>query len=178
MAAISQATVARYIASSRQGGTTAEQGRALEDMMCYVFSKIPGVSVNARNTKNAFRTEEIDIALWNNTERDGLYFLPNILLVECKNWSNVVTSAEVSWFDRKIVDHGLDFGILVAAQGITGDPQTLSAAHFILATALRDRRRIVIIDIDEIRALRTSTAFVALIQRKLCELVLLGQQHA
>ena len=34
-------------------------------------------------------------------------------LIECKNWTNRVGSAEVNWFDAKLRNRGLTFGILV-----------------------------------------------------------------
>jgi hypothetical protein len=74
-----------YVQQGLEGRTTADQGRALEDLICYIFSHVPGVAVTRRNEKNAFLTEEIDVALWNDCAADGFFFLPNIILVECKN---------------------------------------------------------------------------------------------
>jgi len=64
-------------------------GRALEDLICYVTGLIPGVAITHRNELNAFDTEEIDVAIWNDGAADGLFFLPNIILVECKNWFDI-----------------------------------------------------------------------------------------
>src|SRR4051812_19340404 len=107
MAAIAQATVAGHIAAAADGGTNAERGRAYEDLICYIFSQVPGVSITRRNEMNVFATEEIDVAVWNDGHADGLFFLSNIILIECKNWSNSVGSAEVNWFDTKLRNRGL-----------------------------------------------------------------------
>jgi Restriction endonuclease len=154
--------------------TTAAQGRALEDLICYVFEQVPGIAVTRRNQTNAFATEEIDVALWNDCHSDGFFFLSNVILVECKNWSRRVCSSEVSWFDTKLRNRGLDFGILVAPNGITGDRNELLAAHSIVAAALRERRRLVIIETDEFLRLSHSAQLVTLVKEKLCDLAVKG----
>src|SRR5439155_17976966 len=163
-----------YVEAGANGATTAVQGRALEDLICYVFTQVPGISITRRNEMNVFNTEEIDVALWNDGHPEGFFFLPNIILVECKNWSHSVTSAEVSWFDTKLRNRGLGFGILVAASGITGEAEDLTAAHSIVAAALREGRRLVVIRSDELLALTESLHLVRLVKEKLCDLAVKG----
>ncbi len=107
---------------------------------------------------------------WNDQHPRGLNFLPRMFFAECKNWASPVGSAEVSLFDRKLQDHGLDFGIIAAMNGITGDANQLSSAHQIIAAALRERRDIVVITRSEIEAVRTSGDIVDLMKRKLVRL--------
>src|SRR5208337_4711281 len=105
MGAYSAAAIGAYLA--RCDDTTAtgtERGKALEDLMCYLFGAVPGVSVEDRNAVNTAGTEEIDVALWNDKSRNGLNFLPHVILVEAKNWSSPVSSMEVSWFITKLRD--------------------------------------------------------------------------
>ena len=83
MAEISQSTIQAYVESGSNGSTTADQGRALEDMVCYIFEQVPGISITRRNELNSFHTEEIDIALWNDTHANGFHFLPNGLDRSC-----------------------------------------------------------------------------------------------
>src|SRR4051812_14051115 len=118
MPLIAPENVRAYVEVGRAAGTTAEQGRSLEDLICYVLGQLPGVSVTHRNELNAFDTEEIDVAVWNDTANDGLFFLPNLILVECKNWSKKVGSEELNWFYTKLRNRGLTFGILVTTLGI------------------------------------------------------------
>jgi hypothetical protein len=174
MSAISQATVDIYMRARATATTTADKGRALEDLICYVFSQVPGISVTRRNTMNVFHTEEIDVALWNDGHVDGFFFLPNLILVECKKWSNSVGSSEVSWFDTKLRNRGLSFGILVATNGITGDTINLTAAHSIVAAALKEGRRLVVIGTQELAALTQTPQLVRLVKEKLCDLALQG----
>jgi Restriction endonuclease len=152
MAPIVSATVQAFVDAGRNGHTTAEQGRALEDLICYVMALVPGVAITHRNELNAFDTEEIDVAIWNDGAADGLFFLPNIILIECKNWSNRVGSEELNWFDAKLRSRGLAFGILVTTLGITGQAADLTAAHAIVAAALREGRRLVVLTTDELLA--------------------------
>lgn len=100
-----------------------------------------------RNKKNVFETEEVDICVYNVFSPGGLPSpaFPPWILIECKNWSHKVSSSEVSWFDTKLRDRGLSLGILIATQGITGDSQRLTDAHFIVAKALSEQRKIIVI---------------------------------
>jgi len=174
MAPIDAATIQAFIEVGRNGHTTAEKGRALEDLICYVMSQIPGVAITHRNELNAFETEEIDVAIWNDAAAEGLFFLPNIILIECKNWSNRVGSAEVAWFDAKLRNRGLMFGILITTQGITGQAADLTAAHAIVAAALREGRRLVVVTTDELLEIANTENLVHVIKRKLCDLAVKG----
>ena len=85
-----------------------------------------------------------------------------------------MSSAQLNWFDSKLRNRGLAFGVLVAARGITGDAAKLTAAHSIVAAALRESRRLVVINCDELLALTESSQLVQLIKEKLCDLALKG----
>ena len=174
MAPIVAATIQAHVNAGLNAATTAEQGRALEDLICYVMGLVPGVAITHRNELNAFETEEIDVALWNDGAAEGFTFLPNIVLVECKDWSNRVGSAELNWFDTKLRNRGLTFGILVTTLGITGNAVDMTAAHNIIAAALRERRQLVVITTDELLALGTTEALIRLIKLKLCDLAVKG----
>ena len=174
MPPIQNATLQNFIAAGTGVGTTAARGKALEDMICYLFGLVPGVSITHRNQMNPFHTEEIDVALWNDQHAAGFHFLPNIILIESKNWSNPVSSMEVSWFDTKLRNRGLDFGILVSPYGITGDSVEITAAHNIVATALKEKRKFIVLRSAELLALQDTNALAHLIKTKLCELAVKG----
>jgi hypothetical protein len=143
-------------------------------LVSYVFERVPGISIALRNALNVFQSEEIDIALFNDRHRLGLAFLPHLILVECKNWSSPVTSQEVAAFDTKLRNRGLGFGILLAMRGITGDAAETTAAHQVVAGALREGRQIVVMTRDELEALTNTQLLVNLVKRKLCELAVAG----
>src|SRR5689334_15713932 len=90
----------------------AAKGKAFEDLACYLLEGIPGIAIIARNAMNTFATEEIDVACKNENDPKGLGALADFILVECKGWSDPVTSEQVSWFLTKIRHRGVRFGIL------------------------------------------------------------------
>ena len=174
MPPIHQQRIDRFLEAGAAAATTTDQGRALEDLICYLFESIPGIIVTERNVLNAFGTEEVDVAFWNDQNRQGAWFLPTILLVECKNWSRPVGSTEVASFVRRLENRGLDHGFLVASQGVTGKPGELTDANFQITTALKDGIKVIVIDRYDIQALHTSGDLVVLIKRKLCRLAATG----
>jgi hypothetical protein len=151
-----------------------DKGRALEDFLCYLFPLVPGIEIAQRNALNAFATEEVDVALWNNRNGRGFYFLPNLLLVECKNWRHACGSQEVAYFVNRLRHRGCDHGILLAVNGVTGIPEDLTRAHFEIATALADGVRVVVLTLGDIESLRSTEELVDLLKRKLCQLVVSG----
>lgn len=59
MVAIVQATLEAFIDAGTNAANTTAQGRALEDLICYVFGLVPGIAITHRNEMNVFATEEI-----------------------------------------------------------------------------------------------------------------------
>ena len=174
MPRISQSRIAQFFTTGDAAQTNTDKGKALEDLICYMFSKIPGISVTKRNTLSQFQSEEIDVAFWNRPSPEGFYFLPHIILVECKNWSRALGSEEVSWFDSKLRRRAQRFGILVAANGITGNASDKNAAHDIVGTALAEGRQLVALTRSEIEGFKHTNQIVELVQGKLCELAVAG----
>ena len=175
MAAIDPAQVQAFLDAGTAAADTTGKGKALEDLICYVFEQVPGIAITRRNQMNVFETEEVDVAFFNDKAADGgLPFLPELILIEAKNWSNNVGSNEVSWFDAKVRSRGLPFGILVTTLGITGHAEDLTNAHSIVAGALREQRRLIVITAAELAALTHSDELVKLIKEKLCDLALRG----
>jgi hypothetical protein len=174
MPPLSDGKVRALLSLVHNASSATEKGRSLEDLLCYIFGKVPGIAITHRDQLNTFYSEEIDIALWNDRIPGSLDFLPNIILIEAKNWSVPVGSSEVAWFDRKLQNRGLDFGVFVAVNGITGNASERTAAHEIIASCLRDHRRIVVMTGDDLFALRKTDTLVTLIKMKLCELAVTG----
>lgn len=174
MARLAVRSMANAVQRSEAAATSAAKGRALEDFICAVFDRVPGVEIIERNALNAFDTEELDVVIWNGQTRGGLHFLPNLLLVECKNWNAPVGSQEINYFAARLRQRSCDHGLLIAANGITGVANDLTAAHFQLATALASGIRILVFTMTELRALQTSDQLCVAIKRKLCQLVVTG----
>lgn len=175
MARYSIQTISSHLENCDNGLSNQAKGKALEDLTCYLFETIPGISISQRNQLNAFQNEEIDVALWNEKSRNGLNFLPHIILIECKNWSVPVSSIEISWFAQKLESRGLDFGILIATNGITGNQAELTASLNIIAQHLAKRRQIIVITRAEIDGLTDTIQIIRLIKEKLCILAVSGR---
>jgi hypothetical protein len=149
----------------------AAKGKAFEGLAQYLFSAVPGITITTCNEMNTFATEEIDIACYNIQHPAGLQSLPWNFIVECKGWKDPVNSEQVGWFLMKIEHRGLDFGVLIAAQGITGVREHLTAANFLVAMALAKRKiRMVIITRAEIEALTSGEELAEMILRKVNQL--------
>jgi len=164
------ATIRDLLDRSDNEDDNLKKGRLLEDLICYLFEGIPGITITLRNELDAFRAGEIDVAFFNDKLPEGLFFVDHFVLVECKNWSNPVGSDELRVFDSKLKDRGLTQGILIAVNGITGDPKLLSSAHAIVAGALGHGRRIVVITREEIEAIDHTYQIVNLLKLKLLKL--------
>jgi len=174
MPVIDQVVVQGLVAADAAAITAPAKGKALEDLICYIFEQVPGISITRRNQLNAFHNEEIDVAFFNDRVPTGFFFLPDLILIEAKNWSARVGSVEVSWFDRKIESRGLPFGILVAKNGVTGNAEDLTAAHQTIALGLAKQRRLIVITVAELIGLADTDELVALVKSKLCDLALKG----
>jgi hypothetical protein len=170
----SHATVQKHLDEADSAPTNAAKGKSFEDLICYLFGKIPGLTSPQRNALNQGDSEEIDVAFWNEQHPRGLKSFDAVLLIECKNWSSAVGSIHVSWFLTKIENRGLDFGILVAANGVTGDAEDGKRAHDLISKALIKNIRLIVITRVEIQGLATSEELVELIKVKVCQLVVSG----
>jgi hypothetical protein len=143
-----------------------------------LFEQIPGISISHRNALNYFESEEIDVAFWNEQDSKGLKSFNAFLLVECKNWSTTVGSAEVTSFISKFRNRGLDFGILIAANGITGNPEDGDRAHHQVSLALASKIQLIVITRKEIEALKSADELVTLVKTKVCQLIASGRVWA
>jgi MinD-like ATPase involved in chromosome partitioning or flagellar assembly len=65
-------------------------------------------------------------------------------------------------------------GILVAANGITGDPIERSRAYSVLERALSDHQEILVVTRDEIESLTDTTELVYLLKQKRAQLAVSG----
>lgn len=78
---------------------------------------------------------------------------------------------EVAWFLTKIEHRGLDFGVLIAANGITGVAEHLTNAHFLVAVTLATKKiKMIIITREEIEKLNSGEELAALIIAKVTQL--------
>lgn len=110
-------------------GNTAEKGAALESVVQHTFCLFEGVGLLYANVTDDAGSSELDIVLYNQAHGAGLPFLPNYIIVECKNWAHPVNCATLRAFTSKLRSMRLKFGLLVAANGITGIEAEHTASH-------------------------------------------------
>lgn len=173
MAGFPHTEIARRLAEGDVAATTEEKGAALEEVVQCSFCKIPGIGFLRRDVTNKAGSSEIDILLFNQQRLLGLPFLPHYLIFECKNWVAAVDSATVETFVGKIRSCRLELGILVAANGITGDPAQRTAANDIIRRAFdRDNIKLLVITRQEIEAFRRTNDVVTLVRDKFGGLIM------
>lgn len=170
MARIDPAYIRRRFRAAFSAKDTTTQGRILEGIVCHIMTKIPGIAVWETDVLSVARDQEIDIAFFNTKRRTGVPFMSDVILVECKCTSNPIGAAELSRFEIKLRDRLCDWGVFVAASGITGDADRLTAAHQAIATALSHGHRILVITRDEIEGTDSGGGLVRLLRRKYCQL--------
>lgn len=148
--------------ASCAAATGPAKGQPLEHLLTWLLPHVFGFTVINTNVFNAAGSAEVDAIVWNDQLPGGFPSFSDSLLVECKNWERPVDSSDVAWFDWKLRLGGASTGILVAANGITGDADRRSAAWSIVQMANVDGRRIVVVTLAELAAL-TSTADLRLL---------------
>jgi hypothetical protein len=147
-----------------------QKGRVLEDVVCDVFGRVPGVEVARRNIENVAGTEEIDILFWNRRLQEGFYHLETLFLVECKNWESPVPAREIVNFAHLLEMRACRDGILVAASGISGVAGTLTESYVEIFAALAKGHRILVINRAELEAFSHTDQVVELLKMKILEL--------
>jgi hypothetical protein len=101
MPVLSKKRIKQFFSTGDSAATAKARGNALEDLLIYILNRVPGVKFEDRNIVAAANSEEIDLLFWNNKTSDGFRPLDDILMFECKNWSQPVGSDTVAWFIRR-----------------------------------------------------------------------------
>lgn len=159
--------IARRLVEGDNTIVTEEIGAALEDVVSWTLCSLPGVRVLHRDFVNRANSTEIDLFLFNNPRLSPIEFLPQFLIVECKNWRNPVNSATVRDFIAKVRSARQDVGILVAANGVTGDAADQTAANDDIRLAFdQDGIKILVLSRTEIESFRSLQEVVLLLEEK------------
>ena len=96
---------------------------------------------------------------------------PAAILIECKNWDAPVDVTAVTDFIFKLMAKYVELGIMVAASGITGDREQLTAAYQRIAIAQSKGHRVLIITLEDLRAVRTTEDFEELLIKSFLQAV-------
>lgn len=173
MARYSNANIRRLLFESDTAPNNDVKGDKLEELVKYLFDRVPGVNFYQKNVLDGVRAHELDVVFTNDKRTSDLYFLDFAIITECKNTANRLGSDGVGWFVRKLQDRGSSTGILISLSGITGVADGISNAHSEVLSALtRDRISILLLNRQEIESLRTTVDLVNILQDKILKLTL------
>ncbi|RZK08848.1 MAG: hypothetical protein EOO43_21295 [Flavobacterium sp.] len=173
MARYSNANIRRLLHESDTAPTSDEKGDKLEELVTYLFDKIPGVSFHKKNVLDGVRAHELDVIFKNDKRVSDLYFLDFVIITECKNTANRLGSNEVRWFISKLQDRGLSNGILITLSGITGVADGISNAHSeVINAVIRDKVSVLVLTREEIESLTTTDELVDILQDKILSLTI------
>jgi hypothetical protein len=167
------AVVRRHLHNAAASTTMDAQGKAYEELAVYLFECIPGCLAE-RDIISFFGAEQIDVGIGNPRLPDGLALLPTALIVECKDWARPVDSKTVGYFVNILANRGVEVGILIAANGITGDPDELSRAHALGISAVARGIKILIMTTAEIENLTSSADLTELLNRRYLRAIMSG----
>ncbi len=141
--------------------STKARGDALEDLICYLLEKLSGVQTR-RNVVDRSKSCEVDVIVIN-CQHGWMAQYPKVFFVECKNWGKPVDSKVLRDFAMKMEDRFVEVGVLVTANGITGDPAALTAAHQEIVIQQAKGRRIVVVNVDKLRTITMASEFEQLL---------------
>jgi hypothetical protein len=159
--------IARRLVEGDNTDVTEEIGAALEDVVGWTLCALPGVRILHRDFVNRMGSAELDLFLFNSPRESPIEFLPQFLVVECKNWRVNVNSATVRDFVGKVRSTKQKVGILVAANGVTGDPEEQTRANDVIREAYdAEEIKILVLTRTEIEAFRSEDDVVRLFEEK------------
>lgn len=144
-----------------------EKGKLLEDLLVWLLAHVPGFTVGQPHIWSQDGSQELDLLVWNEQAPPGV--LPSFgdcIIVECKNWSGKVGSAEIAWMAWKLMQGHVETGILVAANGVTGSTSAERNGHSVMWAANREGYRILLVTLDDIDVLTSTEDFVRLLKRR------------
>jgi hypothetical protein len=172
MARYSQALIARLLHESDNAPSSDVKGAKLEELVRYLFCKIPKVTFYGANILDRNRAHELDVVFDNDTRSD-LYFLDSAIITECKNTATPISSADVGWFVRKLQDRVATSGIIISLNGVTGQGSGVDNAHSEILNALvRDKIRVLVIKREDILAFQDTSDLVNILKRKILKLTI------
>lgn len=173
MAGFPYRKIAKRLAEGDVAPTTEAKGAALEDVVSWSFCSLPGLRVLKHDFTDRAGSSEIDLLLMNDRRFTPVPFLSDFVLVECKNWAARANSATVRDFIGKLQTCHLQVGILVAANGITGDAADQTAANDLIRQIFDSQTiKIIVIKRSELEAFRSQEQIVEFLQERFGAVIL------
>lgn len=173
MARYSNIKIRKLLDESDSAPTADEKGDILEQLVKYLFDKIPGVRFYKKNVLDGVRAHELDVVFKNDNRVSDLHFLDFVIITECKNTANRLGSMGTRWFIDKLRDCGVSSGILISLSGITGVADGVSNAHSeVINAVIRDKISVLLLTREEIEPLANTDELVELLYDKILSLTI------
>jgi hypothetical protein len=166
--------ITKLLSDIGSANTNDQKGLLLEELVIYIFEKVPGIEMIGNRELNVFEDEEVDALFWNGSDNRLLGFLGCPFAVECKSWSRSVGSRAITSFKSTLKSRGCSYGILVALNGISGTINPPTQAHHEIVFALSEMCHILIVTREEIATLRETDDLAFLLKQKACDLARKG----
>ncbi len=157
--------ITRILDNAASAPHTDAKGKAYEELAVYLFESIPGCYTE-HDVTSVFQSEQVDVAVGNDKRADGVPILPYVMLVECKDWSSPVNSTVVGYFTNILANRSVELGILIAANGITGDRRSFTNAHALGPPGMARGIKIIVVTTDEIARLTCTSDWIDLLKRR------------
>lgn len=146
------------------------KGNRLEDVAFYLFSLLPGC-VPRRNLRDLVGASEHDLVVSNMSAASSLIgdVFGRDFLIECKNWCKPVGVEQVGYFLFRMGLTHCRFGVIIAAQNISGKPTGDTHARAIVRRAFHEHGSACVVvsmnDLEDLARGRTSGVTSLLIER-------------
>ncbi|WP_436924913.1 restriction endonuclease [Halosimplex amylolyticum] len=154
----------RHLAAVDRAESTTEKGETFEEFANFLFGGIP--FLNVRSDRLDTKTGEIDLVVeyTGTTEKTIFDEYSRFILVECKNWSKSVGTAQVRNFKGKMDKSQVDIGIIFARRRLSGDNSEY-AQRYIHDLFQREGRMILVVGENEIQQLRRGVSFYQILDQ-------------
>ena len=145
--------------------TSQERGDAFEEFAGVLMEAMPFIRVRERNLRS--RTNELDLVVEYMGADETKVFdkVSSDFLIECKHWSEPVGSDPVGNFIQKMEKLRVNFGIIFARNGVTGDEQTDGYGQ-IRDAFMQSNKVILVIDNEDIERLLEGESLYQMIDEK------------
>lgn len=145
--------------------TSQERGDAFEEFAGILMEAMPFIRVRERNLRS--KTNELDLVVEYTGADETKIFdkVSSDFLIECKHWSEPVGSDPVGNFIQKMGKLSVDFGIMFARNGITGDEQTDGYGQ-IRDAFIQSDKVILVVDDEDIERILEGENFYHIIDEK------------
>jgi hypothetical protein len=155
--------LAKRLSECEAETVAARRGKKFEELLDFVFSSVSGSMVE-RDTRNHFGAEQVDLVVGH----DGQFpLLPSVFLVECKDYQHAVDSKAVGYFLFICLSRRVSVAVIVAANGLTGDPADSSYAHSLALAASAMGTKLIVITRADLLALTDPSDLPKLLSQRM-----------